>query len=167
MKNLITSIMLVFILSTVSCVSTQGNGQRPQTSNAVKYGAGAGILGGIAHAIIGGDTQQGLAIVGGSILGGYLLGNEKDKRTQQSNYQTQRRDNSYNYTSSRRQRERQRHQQMYNTSYNQRSQQDEYDDGFPKTKWRKNIKRVTKDGVTTETITETGVSTMTEDVYYE
>jgi len=81
--------ILTIVIFTTGCATTQGkpssqNNQQQsyQPSNAVK-GAGIGaIMGGIAHAIIGGNTQEGLAIVGGTALVSYLVGNEMDKSKQ-------------------------------------------------------------------------------------
>jgi len=150
------------------CVTTQAQpqnpqqAQQPQVSKAIKYGSIAGILGGIAHAIIGGDTQQGLAIVGGSLLTGYVVGNEVDKKNQHVQYQQDKRvyqsqvNESYpNYGQP-------GNERRYNKGYNE-----SYADGSPRTKYTKKIKLVTIDGETKTQETETIVSTKTEDVYYE
>jgi len=146
--------------------ATTGGGSNPQAgyqpSNAVK-GAGVGaILGGITHAIIGGDTQEGLAIVGGTALVGYMFGNESDKSKLNTQTNANKRvhrsqvDESYPAFGQ------PGKQRTYNSGY-----QEMYADGSPRTKYRKTVKNVTKNGKTETTETETIVSTKTEDGYYE
>jgi len=159
------AIVITIAFMMFGCATT-GGGSKPQTSyqpsNAVK-GAGIGaILGGIAHAVIGGDTQQGLAIVGGSLLGGYLVGNEKDK----SQLNTQTHSNKRVYQSQVSESYPSYGQAGNNRRYNS-GYQEMYADGSPRTKYRKTVKNVTKNGKTETTETETIVSTKTEDGYYE
>jgi len=174
-KVVIYIVIAVFLFSMFGCVSTQGNGQRPQTSQAVNkglLGAGIGTLAALLTGGHGEDYAKYIAIGG---VGGYLWGNEQDKSSANARYQQPRRQTN-NYSALDRRDSYQQRDLRYsneraagnyyenNTSY---SNNQGYGNGQPQTKWRKNIKRITKNGKTTETITETGVSTKTEDMYYE
>ena len=85
MKKFITSIVMLvlglFMMGLVNgCVA----------NNAQRGALIGGGLGGIAHAITGGNTEQGLIIAGVASALGYIVGNESDKNITQSIQQTDR-----------------------------------------------------------------------------
>ena len=72
MKRFITSI-IILVLSVFTlngCIATNAN----------QGALLGGLTGGIAHSMIGGNTEQGLAIVAGTSILGYMFGNEMDKQ---------------------------------------------------------------------------------------
>jgi len=173
LSNIVNAlIVLIISFSMVGCVSTQGNGQSPQMSNATSKGL-LGVLTGVAvAAVTGGHSEDYLkyGAIGGA--GGYIWGNEQDKSSnhnqQSNNYQYQQPQREYQPRDLRY--SHQRAQSGYydnNYTTSQTGYRHTNNNGQPRTEWRKVIKRVTKDGVTDESITEAGVSTKTENVYYE